>query len=313
MNQFYKDILEGLQSSPKYLPSKYFYDKKGDELFQQIMACEEYYLTNCEMEIFTQQNKKMADVILEKNSNWDVIEFGPGDAVKSKYLLEELINRNGIATYFPIDISENIIHFLNESLSKLFPSLSIYGLNGDYLEMLPKANEISSKPKLILFLGANIGNFKFHQTQAFCAQLASQLSAGDLVMIGFDLKKNPAKILAAYNDSSGYTRQFNLNLLHRMNTELDANFNINQFEHYAMYDPDTGACKSYLVSLKDQTISFGDTEFIHFLENETIFMEVSQKFALNELDEIAFKSGFTPKAHFFDSQKYFVDVVWECK
>ncbi len=311
MDQFYKDILEGLKSTPKYLPSKYLYDKNGDELFEKIMACDEYYLTNCEMEIFTHQHQALADIILTKNPTWEVVGFGPGNAVKAKFLIAELLRRKAIGTYYPIDISENIIHLLKETLSQDYPDLPVYGLNGDYLKMLEKVNTISRKPKLILFLGANIGNFKFDQTQAFCNKLAALLSKGDLVLIGFDLKKNPAKILAAYNDASGYTRQFNLNLLHRINTELGADFKLHQFEHYAMYDPDTGVCKSYLVSLSNQTVSLGNTQFIHFAENETIFMEVSQKFTLSELDEIAWKGGFTPVANFFDSQKYFVDALWE--
>ena len=312
MIYFLQDVLKGLQSSPKYLNSKYFYDKKGDELFQKIMTSEEYYLTNCEMEIFSKQTAKIANSILTETEELDVIEFGPGDAIKSTYLLNELSKRNAIRTYFPIDISANIIDLLNKSLPDEIPGLNIHGLNGEYFEMLSQANQISRKRKLILFLGANIGNFKFDEMPVFCKKLHNLLSGADLVLIGFDLKKNPKKILAAYNDESGFTREFNLNLLKRINKELNANFDLKNFEHYATYDPDDGACKSYLVSMIKQQVCIGENTLISFEKDETIFMEISHKYSVGQIDEIASQCGFTPVTYFYDSNKYFVDVVWKC-
>ena len=311
MNQFLKDVLKGLQASPKYLNSKYFYDKKGDELFQKIMASDEYYLTNSEMDIFLRQSKEIADSILLEEDTFDVIEFGPGDAVKSMHLVKELLKRKAIAVYFPIDISENIIGLLNQKLSKQLPDLKVHGLHGEYLHMLAQTNKLSKNKKLVLFLGANIGNFKFQEMPGFCKELNGMLSKGDLILIGFDLKKNPKKILAAYNDKEGLTSEFNLNLLTRINKELIADFNVNSFEHYATYDPDSGACKSFLVSLMTQNIYIDGTP-IHFEKNETIFMEISQKYSIDQIDEIALQCGFTPVAYFFDKEKYFVDVLWKC-
>lgn len=311
MNQFLKDVLKGLQASPKYLNSKYFYDKKGDELFQKIMASDEYYLTNSEMDIFLRQSKEIADSILLEEDTFDVIEFGPGDAVKSMHLVKELLKRKAIAVYFPIDISENIIGLLNQKLSKQLPDLKVHGLHGEYLHMLAQTNKLSKNKKLVLFLGANIGNFKFQEMPGFCKELNGMLSKGDLILIGFDLKKNPKKILAAYNDKEGLTSEFNLNLLTRINKELSADFNVNSFEHYATYDPDSGACKSFLVSLMTQNIYIDGTP-IHFEKNETIFMEISQKYSIDQIDEIALQCGFTPVAYFFDKEKYFVDVLWRC-
>ena len=195
MNNFLSDVLKGLQSSPKYLDSKYFYDKKGDELFQKIMDSDEYYLTDAEMEIFSTQQSQIADTVLDHNDQIDVIEFGPGDATKSVHLLKELADRNQIANYIPIDISENIIGLLNESLPKQVPGLTIHGLAGEYFQVLTRAHEISSNKKLVLFLGANIGNFKFNEMPNFLKKLRSLLSFGDMVLIGFDLKKNPKRIL----------------------------------------------------------------------------------------------------------------------
>lgn len=311
MNQFLKDVLKGLQASPKYLNSKYFYDKKGDELFQKIMASDEYYLTKSEMEIFLHQSKEMADSILLEEDTFDVIEFGPGDAVKSMHLVKELLKRKAIATYYPIDISGNIIDLLDNKLSKQLPDLKVHGLHGEYLPMLGQTNLLSKNKKLVLFLGANIGNFKFREMPGFCKELNGMLSKGDLILIGFDLKKNPKKILAAYNDKEGLTREFNLNLLTRINKELSADFNVNSFEHYATYDPDSGACKSFLVSLKTQDVYIDKTP-IHLEKDETIFMEISQKYSIAQIDEIALQCEFIPVAYFFDREKYFVDVLWKC-
>jgi dimethylhistidine N-methyltransferase len=311
MNQFLTDVLQGLQSDSKYLDSKYFYDKKGDKLFQQIMASEEYYLTNAEMEIFSTQQAGIADEVLKNTSQLDVIEFGPGDATKSIYLLKELAERKAIANYFPIDISKNIIGFLNESLPKQLPGVAIHGLAGEYFEMLSSVNKISCNKKLVLFLGANIGNFKFNEMPFFLQKLRHSLSEGDMVLIGFDLKKNPKKILAAYDDSEGFTREFNLNLLRRINNELQGNFVIDNFEHYAMYDPSSGACKSFLISTEKQSVVINGV-VIDFEKDEPVFMEISQKYSVKDINEFARQTGFKNNADFFDSHHYFVDVILRC-
>ena len=311
MNNFLSDVVKGLQSSPKYLDSKYFYDKRGDELFQKIMDSDEYYFTNAEMEIFSQQQEEIANAVLQAGEQIDVIEFGPGDATKSVHLLKELAGRNQISNYVPIDISQNIISLLNKSLPEQIAGLSIHGFAGEYFQMLPLAHQLSAKKKLVLFLGANIGNFKFNEMPLFLQKLRSLLSDGDMVLIGFDLKKNPKKILAAYDDKDGYTREFNLNLLTRINRELNGNFQVENFEHYAMYDPSTGACKSFLISTKEQLMNIGD-EYFHFEKNEPIFMEISQKYSVKEIDTIARQCGFEVMQSFFDSHEYFVDVIVKC-
>lgn len=312
MKQFLKDVLKGLQADKKYLQSKYFYDKKGDELFQQIMNCDEYYLTDCEYEIFSSQTSALADVIIGQHNNFDVVELGAGDATKSVFLLKEFVRKNAISTYFPVDISTNIIDLLHKELPGQIPQLNIHGLNGEYLDMLGSAKKISDKIKLVLFLGSNIGNISLEEVPEFCRELRSQLSPGDMVLIGMDLKKNPRQILAAYNDRNGFTREFNLNLLRRINNELGGNFNMHTFDHYASYDPLSGACRSFLVSLADQQVTIGNEQPISFYKDETIFMEISQKYMVAQADELAVKTGFIPVGHFFDKNKWFVDVVWRC-
>ncbi len=160
-------------------------------------------------------------------------------------------------------------------------------------------------------MGSNIGNMPVKEAFDFCEVLRQELSPDDLVIIGFDLKKNPKTILAAYNDAAGITKNFNLNLLKRMNRELEADFVIDRFDHYPTYNPETGACKSYLISLKKQQVNLGGY-LIKFEENELIDMEVSQKYALPETDALALNAAFEPVRYFFDRKNWFLDVVWKC-
>jgi len=308
---FYKDVLTGLSVSPKKLQSKYFYDAAGDKLFQEIMKAPEYYLTDCELEIFSEQTTAIVQMLTENFESFDLIELGAGDATKSVFLVQELLSKNVDFTYLPIDISTNVIEQLLYTLPKQLPGLQMQGLNGDYFDMLKEASQLSSRPKVVLFMGSNIGNMPVKEAFGFCSALRQALSAGDLAIIGFDLKKNPKTILAAYNDAAGITKNFNLNLLTRINRELEADFNLNQFEHYPTYDPQTGACKSFLVSLVQQEIKIGSTS-IQFEENELIDMEVSQKYNLEEIKQFALAGGFEPIQHFFDNKKWFVDAVWQC-
>jgi len=308
--QFYDDVIKGLKSSPKYLNSKYFYDSNGDKLFQDLMSCEEYYPTNCELEIFAEKTAEICKAIIGEGDEFDLIELGAGDATKSTYLLQYLLEQGAGFTYLPIDISENVISYLNVTLPVTLPGIQISGLNGEYFDMLEKAAAISNKRKVVMFLGSNIGNMLVDEAAFFCCELRNHLSEGDMLLIGFDLKKNPKTVLAAYNDKEGITRRFNLNLLERINRELKGDFNLNEFEHYPTYDPETGACKSYLVSTIDQTVKINGTETIHFLKDECIFMEISQKFTVSQTEQMALKAGFKPVHHFFDSKKWFIDAIW---
>ena len=311
MSQFLEDVLKGLSSKEKYLQSKYFYDAKGDALFQKIMECSEYYPTKSEFEIFTKQTGELTSAFTKNTAEFDIIELGAGDATKSIYLLKGLLDNKIKFTYFPVDISANVINLLKATLPQKLPQLKMQGLNGEYFKMLEKAKTLSNKTKVVLFLGGNIGNVPYDKSLEFCRQLRVHLSTGDFLLIGFDLKKNPRLILDAYNDKAGYTRDFNLNLLHRINNELNADFVSENFYHFPTYDPASGACKSYLVSNKEQQVNVADESF-HFDEGESIFMEIAQKYTVEQTDELALKSGFTPVRHFYDSKKWFLDTVWKC-
>jgi len=308
--EFYTDVIKGLTANPKRLSSKYFYDAKGDKIFQELMACEEYYPTNCELEIFSQKTAELAQAIAGDGGPFDLIELGAGDATKSTYLLRYLLEQKVDFTYLPIDISENVISYLDATLPKTLPGLNITGLNGEYFDMLKKAATLSSRRKVVVFLGSNVGNMPVSDAIAFIKELNDHLSPGDMLLIGIDLKKAPKTVLAAYNDKEGITKRFNLNLLERINRELNADFDIAQFDHYATYDPETGACKSYLVSLSDQTVHIGD-ERIRFAKDEYVYMEISQKFTIAQTEQMAREAGFTPIRELFDSKQWFMDAVWE--
>ena len=308
--QFYKDVITGLRANPKHLNSKYFYDAVGDKLFQELMNCEEYYPTNCELEIFSQQTAEMAKAIMNDGSPFDLIELGAGDATKSSYLLKHLLQQKADFNYLPIDISDNIISYLNMTLPVLMPGLQVTGLNGEYFDMLKTAHQASNRRKVVMFLGSNIGNMPIEDALNFCREIRKHLSPGDQVLIGIDLKKNPQIILAAYNDKGGITKRFNLNLLDRINKDLNANFDVSAFEHYPTYDPETGACKSFLISTKDQTVTINGTDTVRFKKDEYIFMEISQKYTLDQADMMAKSAGFKTAKHLFDSKGWFLDAIW---
>lgn len=310
-NQFLHDVLKGLSSHQKYLQSKYFYNENGDKLFQKIMSCPEYYLTKCEMEIFSGQTKALASIFTKNMAQFDIVELGAGDATKSTYLLHELLKNEVSFTYYPIDISKYVIRDLQQTLPVQFPTLRMQGLNGEYFPMLAKAKRLSDNIKVVLFLGSNIGNVGLEEAVAFCKTLRSHLSTGDLVLIGFDLKKDPGVIINAYNDKGGYTRDFNLNLLQRINSDLGADFIMENFKHSPTYDAATGACRSYLESLLDQEVHINEQVF-YFTQGEKIYMEISQKYTVEQTDELAYKSGFVPYTHFYDSKHWFLDAVWQC-
>lgn len=314
MNIFAKDVLEGLSSSPKKLSSKYFYDKEGDRLFQQIMELPEYYLTRSEFAIFEEHKEDMRLLFGYRCKNFDLIEFGAGDASKTKLLIEHFLEKKSRFKYFPIDISPNVIELLNQDLKQSFHCLNFEGQTGDYFDRLSVLQESNRCKKVIFFLGSNIGNFEEAEAVDFCQKIGASMNEQDYVMIGFDLKKDPDKILSAYNDSKGVTRNFNLNLLTRMNRELGANFIVEQFMHYPVYNPLDGSCRSFLVSRVKQEVYIEALEkSFWFDEWEAIDMEVSNKYSVADISRIADKAGFEIVKNYFDKDKNFVDSVWKIK
>jgi len=312
LTTFAKDVLRGLSGTPKTLSSKYFYDDEGSRLFQGIMKLPEYYLTGCEHEIFSTQTTAIFDAFVNGDRKFDLIELGAGDGTKTAVLIEHFLRKGADISYSPIDISQEALDFLAAKFSAEFPSLNIQPRNGDYLRILGSLRNGNGRRKVLLFLGSNIGNFNREQAREFFQDLRGVMSENDLLFIGFDLQKDPRVIVRAYDDDKGVTAAFNLNLLKRINRELDADFDLEKFSHYAVYRPVECAARSFLISRERQIVHIAalDRTF-HFEQWEAIFMEISQKYNLRMIDEMARESGFEVKQNFFDSRNYYCDSLWQ--
>ncbi len=310
-NTFAEDVRRGLSSNPKFLSSKYFYDDEGSRLFQEIMKLPEYYLTKSEFEIFSTQTKQIYEAF-GASGEFDLIELGAGDGAKTSVLVDYFLKRKAAFTYVPIDISEEALHFLTDKFTAQFPNLSIQTERGDYFRTLETFKSKSDKRKIILFLGSNIGNFGRQQAQDFFASLRAVMNDGDRLFIGFDLQKDPRAILSAYDDAAGVTAAFNLNLLTRINRELSADFNPADFSHYASYHPIEGAARSFLMSRKTQTVTVESLNAtFEFAAWEPIFMEISQKYNLAMIEDLARASGFQIAENFFDGRNFYANSLWK--
>lgn len=310
LKQFEADVEKGFGENPKNLSSKYFYDANGDKIFQDIMKMPEYYLTDCEFEIFEKQKQEILESV-KTQGKFNLVELGAGDGLKTKILIEYFLEQNVQFEYFPIDISADVLKELKSDLKERFPKLKVQPLNYEYFEALEKLNELDSSPKVLLFLGSNIGNFSNKMALDFYTQLNGILKKDDKIISGVDLKKNPHIILNAYNDKSGITRSFNMNLLKRMNDELGANFNLEHFDHYPTYNPKSGEAQSYIISKIHQKVEIKALSKIYeFKAWEAIHLEISKKYDLDQIKELAQKSGFEVIKNFQDKRAYFVDSLW---
>lgn len=309
---FQQDVVSGLNSSPKTLPSKYFYDEVGDALFVKIMNMPEYYLTAAEYEIFKTQSQNLINVLkLDKNVFFKLVELGAGNGKKTKQLLKALDDQGFDFSYAPVDISENALKHLKASINDEFPSIRINPKQGDYFNVLANI-KTASHPIVVLFLGSNIGNSTDKNAKTFLQNLDKHLKSSDKIIIGTDLIKPKSVVLPAYNDAQGITRDFNLNLLKRINRELDANFDINNFEHRPEYNEDEGIARSYLVSTKNQEVTLRSlNKTYNFKKDEKIHTETSRKYNDQIFHALLEDSGLRVIAKLTDSQQLFADYILE--
>ncbi len=307
--EFLEDVRKGLMAKNKFLLSKYFYNKEGDKIFQAIMEMEEYYLTNCEYEILSNNSESIVQYITETNKSFQLVELGAGDGLKTKLLLEHMIKKQLDFEYVPIDISEDVLLELETSLKAKWPDLPLNKLKATYFEGLNTIKD-SGKPKLILFLGSNIGNFKKTEVSHFLNELYKSMSSGDYLLLGVDLKKDPHIILKAYNDSKGITKAFNLNLLRRINVEMRADFDITKFGHYPTYNPINGTTKSYLYSKEAQTVNIEALNLkVSFKYAEPILMEVSNKYEKEEIELITKELGYLTVENYLDCKHWYLNTL----
>lgn len=310
--QFALDVLMGLSSKPKSLSPKYFYDDQGSKYFQQICDTNEYYPTRCEAEIFQTYKQKIVDHI--RGNEIDLVELGAGDGRKTKLILQEMIDRSCAVHYFPVDISGDALVGLVNDLGENMPEIKTKGVIAEYFNALKWLSFESKAQKFVLFLGGNIGNFSIPQAKVFLKTLWNSLNHEDLVLIGFDLRKDIDVMLAAYNDKSGATKRFNLNLLDRMNRELGADFDLTKFTHFGTYNVHLGAMESFLVSLERQSVYIRklDTTFV-FQPFEAIHTEYSFKFLPIEIEQLAADTGFELISQYTDQKSYFVDAIFKVR
>ena len=309
-SEFGEEVYNGLTSSQKYLSSAFFYDQKGDALFQQIMELPEYYLTRCEYEILENNSNSFMQLFYSEKG-FDLFELGAGDGKKTKLLLRAFLEANMNFSYLPIDISENALQGLSSNLTKELPDLRLHPIQGTYFGSLTQIASFNSRKKVILFLGSNIGNLPPATAVSFLQKTRSAMENQDLLFIGFDLKKDPAIILRAYNDPQGVTAAFNKNILARINRELNANFDVDAFEHWPMYDPQLGEARSYLISQKEQQVLIKDLDLlVQFRQWESIHTEISRKFDAPSIVEMAEDSGLKVAGFYSDAEDYFRTYIF---
>lgn len=307
---FADEVLIGLSETPKHIASTWFYDDVGSRLFRQITEQDVYYPTACEREIFETHGAQIVASV--QSEPVDVVDLGAGDGHKTTILLDHLVASGNDVRYVPIDISEQAMEQLVKAMGRRYPGVTIMGLVGEYFDSLRWLGEQSGRRKLVLFLGSNIGNFTNPRARAFLRRLRNALAPDDRVLVGFDLKKDIEILLHAYNDPTGVTARFNLNLLGRINRELEGHFDSSAFRHFATYDVLSGAMKSFLVSVKDQTVAIDQLrDEFHFDAWEALHTEYSYKYLDSDIDSLAAHGGFREEARFRDKRRWFCDALWK--
>ncbi|MCK8492374.1 L-histidine N(alpha)-methyltransferase [Spirosoma sp. RP8] len=306
-----EEVRTGLVKMPKRLSSRFFYDAEGSRIFQEIMHSPDYYLTRSEYEILETYKSELLHLFAAEQRPFDLVELGAGDGLKTKVLLGFFREKGAEFAYAPVDISADALEGLVSDVRQQWPDLQLKPQHDDYFNSLQQLSAESDARRIVLFLGSNIGNFAPDEAIDFYRQLNDKLQPGDIVLTGFDLQKNPALIHAAYNDRDDLTKAFNLNLLRRINRELDADFDLDAFDHYETYNPETGEARSYLVSQKTQTVRIQAIDMtVPFANGEIIHTEISRKFTRAQIEQLAEQTGFMVNGWFTDFKGYFADVVF---
>lgn len=304
------DVDFGLSQQQKSLPSKYFYNKEGDALFVKIMHLPEYYLTRSELEVFQTKSTELLNILqLSKENYFELIELGAGDGLKTKELLKVLIDENYPFGYLPVDISKNALDNLEKTLKNELPKVSVKQQQGDYFEVLD-AIKNSEHQKIVLFLGSNIGNMNDEIAADFIYKLGKSFKPNDKLLLGVDLIKPESIVLPAYNDKEGVTADFNLNLLKRINKELEADFDLKNFSHAPEYSEETGVAKSYLQSDVAQNVTIKKlNKSFAFEAGEKIFTEISRKYNDEIIENIISKTDFEVSGKLTDDKGYFANYI----
>ena len=303
---FVEELSSSLNQKQRSIHPKFFYDKKGSELFEEICKLPEYYLTRTEISILTQLHDKLPTYM---NEEFRLVELGSGSSYKTRILISILGNTHKQIEYFPIDISK----ILKESATTLlddYENLRMTGVIDNYESGLDFVKNYDSKKNLIVFLGSSLGNFDYEPGLRFLDKINSSMKDDDLFLIGLDLVKDKDVLERAYNDSHGITAQFNLNILSRINSELDSNFNVDKFAHYAVYNQAENRVEIYLRSLENQTVNITKAGIaLKIKQNELIHTENSHKYTIPKIKEMFSSTGFRIRDMWFDEKQYFCLIL----
>ena len=297
--RFLAEVLSGLRKSQKELPSKYFYDEEGSHLFERICTLDEYYIPRIEAAIMETYIEEMAGLLGPRVL---LVEYGSGNCAKTRFLLDHL---HEPVAYVPIDISRERLLSAARELAADYPEMEVLPVCADYTSGfdLPVPKRPSERA-VVYFPGSTIGNFDPVPARLFLEHVAGVCRLGGGLLIGVDLKKDPRVLHRAYNDSQGVTAAFNLNLLERINRDLNCDFRPDWFQHYAFYNPGESRVELHLVSLREQTVHL-DNVVIPFVEGESIWTESSYKFNVDEFEQMAVAAGFKVERAWTDKQQWF--------
>jgi dimethylhistidine N-methyltransferase len=298
---FSNSLIAGLGKTPKEIACKYFYDEAGSHLFERICQLPEYYQTRTETSLLFRHADEIARLI---GDDVEIVEFGAGSLRKVRILLDAVAN---IRAYTPLDISGDYLTNVVQVLAANYPALFLRPLIADFTGPLELAPLPGNPRRIGFFPGSTIGNFKPAAAVALLGRMRASLEGGGL-LIGVDLAKDPARLHAAYNDSTGVTARFNKNLLVRANRELGADFDLDAFAHYAPYNPVEHRIEMYLVSLKRQRVTLCGKHF-DFVADEPVHTEDSHKYTIESFREMAVRAGFNPRAVWTDEERLF-SVHW---
>ena len=296
---FRTEVISGLQKPQKELPCKYFYDERGSLLYERICNLDEYYLPRIEMTIMESHIEEMAELL---KRHILLIEYGSGNCTKTRTLLDNL---HDLAVYVPVDICREQLLQVTKELTSAYPQLKISPVCADFTHdfELPTANQPFHQ-RIVYFPGSTIGNFEPAQAKRLLENIARICTPDGGLLIGVDLKKDPAVLHRAYNDKQGITAAFNLNLLERINRELDCDFQLDCFKHYAFYNPRESRVEMHLISMGSQIVHLDDVT-IPFARGESIWTESSYKYTLNEFERMAATAGFKVDHVWTDEQQWF--------
>lgn len=283
-SDFRSDVISGLDADQKSIPPKYFYDKRGSELFDEICEQPEYYPTRTEIKILQRNADDIADQI---GPDCVLIELGSGASKKIRLLCDAL----NPATYLGVDISRDFLLMSTRRLAHDYPWLDVHAVCADFTRPMELPEQCERGRQVAFFPGSSIGNFEPVQAVVFLRRVAEMLGQGGKLLIGVDLKKDPRVLDRAYNDAAGVTADFNLNLLTRMQNELGAELDTEAFEHRAFYNEELGRIEMHLVSQRQQQIRV-EGQVIQLSQDETIHTECSYKYTCEEFARLAMQAGF---------------------